>query len=132
MRKIREVFPNLFTATAEKQSTSEQSTSEKTLKNPTEQKRSYPVDMFGNYILPGNYITYPGRKGSSIYMRTAKVLEIEEKDGYYDNKEIIIKIAVAIEPDRIIKTNISQFQRVVSIPQSYIQNDKRYRNLLGY
>jgi len=99
-------------------------------------------DMFSNIITEGDYISYPGRKGSDTYMRTAKVLNVTERTTVFDKKEYVLKVAVAMAPrwaerkknpnakTKIVKVTISNFQRSTVIPKSYIQNDSRYKCLL--
>lgn len=100
-------------------------------------------DMFSNIIMSGDYIAYPGRQGSDTYMRTAKVLSVnEEVDAYGDKDGYSLSVAVAMAPrweerktnpyakTRIVKTKITEFHRATVLPKSYIQNDKRYRCLL--
>jgi hypothetical protein len=101
-------------------------------------------DMFGNYIAKGNYISYPCRKGSSTYMRTAKVINIRERNLDGDNPETVLDVAVAIAPrdherkanpnwkTRIRRTCVSRHYRSSIVPQSYIQHDRRYSCLLDY
>ncbi len=106
-------------------------------------------DMFGNFIQPGDIITYPCRKGSDTYMRTAKVMEIAErevKEPELGQPEVqtVLKVTTCIAPryserkgnpgwrgDIALKaTTVSEFYRSVVIPKSDSQNDERYKPLL--
>lgn len=56
------------------------------------------MDQYDNEIKPGMIITYPGRYGSTIYMRTMKVTEIiKEKNSYYDRYDFKIKGFIELE-----------------------------------
>jgi len=163
MARVRQSFPDLFTGNKKTK------TDDEDQKKPSDDVQDPPVmddnmdismsldddepeatpnvnkrvrDMFGNFIIKGNYISYPGRKGSDTYMRTAKVLEVTERNLDGDNTESVLKLAVAMAPrwserknnpnweTKIVKVTMCQFYRSVVIPQSYIQNDDRYDCLL--
>ena len=42
-----------------------------------------PNDILGQEIKEGDYITYPGRSGSCLWMNFAKVVKIEEQRDEY-------------------------------------------------
>ena len=82
------------------------------------------ADIYGNVIQIGDYINYPVRYSSSMWMSTAKVLEVME------NK---LKIAVSVEHwDTKIKakvrktkiTYVSNICNVTVLPKSYIHRAK--------
>jgi hypothetical protein len=99
-------------------------------------------DMFRNIIQPGDYITYPLRKKSDIYCRTAKVLDVVERRLEGEKSETVLKVAMAKAPraherrvlpwphTKIVKTTVSAVHRTTVVPKSYIQNDNRYACLL--
>jgi len=98
-------------------------------------------DMFRNRIQAGDYINYPCRSKSDLYMRTAKVIEINTRQFPGEKAETILKVALAKAPryferadgnwdTKIVKTTISVPHRTTIVPKSYIQNDKRYSCLL--
>lgn len=98
--------------------------------------------MFRNIIQPGDYITYPIRKGSDTYSRTAKVLEVVDRQLEGERPETVLKVAMARAPraserkgndwpaTKIVKTTVSAIHRTTVVPKSYIQNDRRYACLL--
>lgn len=99
-------------------------------------------DMFRNIIQPGDYITYPQRKRSDTYCRTAKVLEVVERQLEGESPEMVLKVAVALAPranerigkewppTKIKKVTVTATHRTTVVPKSYIQNDRRYTCLL--
>ena len=100
-------------------------------------------DMYRNRIQPGDIINYPIRKKSDTYMRTAKVLEVTERELEGEGKQPVLKVAMAKAPraserrrgqewppTKIVKTVISVPHRTTIIPKSYVQNDKRYACLI--
>jgi hypothetical protein len=103
-------------------------------------KRVY--DMFRNIIQPGDYIAYPQRKKSDTYSRTAKVLDVVERQLEGEKPQMILKVAMAKAPraherkgnewpkTQIKNTVVSVTHRTIVVPKSYIQNDKRYACLL--
>ena len=116
---------------------------EKEIEMTTSKVNKRVRDMFSNIITPGDYITYPGRKGSSTYMRTAKVLKINQKNNpHKDTIDYSLSVAVAMAPrwherkgnpeakTEVVNTTITEFHRATIVPKSYIQNDKRYNCLL--
>jgi hypothetical protein len=103
-----------------------------------------PIDMYGKKIEEGHYINYPVRKGSSTYMRTAKVLAVQGRKNHLEKDEVVLKVAVAIPPRvwdrkgnrnwenevRVKKVTVSRPHRATILPEEYIKSDKRYRTLL--
>jgi hypothetical protein len=103
-------------------------------------------DQHGNYILEGNYIAYPGRKGSSLFMRTAKVLEITKRKLPGEREENILKLVTAYIPRwkerkylpqdqwdvRVRKVTIGQntIGKSILLSQNTIQNAPGYNKLL--
>jgi hypothetical protein len=98
-------------------------------------------DMYRNQIQPGDYINYPQRKGSATYSRTAKVLDVVERQLEGEKPSMVLKVAMAKAPrdferregnwdTKIVKTTISVTHRTTILPKSYIQNDRRYKCLL--
>jgi len=98
-------------------------------------------DMYRNRIQPGDYISYPGRKGSDTYMRTAKVLGLRRRHFVGEEPEVVLSVAMAKAPrhferaagnwnTKIIKTTVSIPYRTTVLPKSYVQNDRRYACLL--
>ena len=94
------------------------------------------LDMFGNQIQPGDYINYPVRTGSNLYMRTAKVKKITVKD-----EQSVLHVAMAKAPrslqrklgyltTEVINTVVNNSRRATIIPKAYVQNDSRYACLL--
>ena len=102
-----------------------------------EKKMTVAKDMYGNEIKTGDYINYPGRYSSSIYMRTAKVLNIETKMDSYNKEFILIHVVVLLDFEegqvkpRIKKTSIYCLDRTTIIPKSYVENDLRYATLVN-
>ena len=71
------------------------------------------TDIYGTVIQPGDYINYPVRQSSSMWMTTAKVLEVK------DNK---LKVAALIEEWQNTKVRtvyVSAIERVTILPKSY-------------
>ena len=98
-------------------------------------------DMYRNIIQPGDIVTYPLRKGSDTYMRTAKVLEVKQRQLEGEKEETVLRVAMAKAPrnwerkagnwdTKIVKTTISAIHRTTIIPKSYVQHDRRYKCLL--
>ena len=150
MSNVRKNFPSLFVGSdkdfavdipAKDTIKSDNTTDTVTVKKESKLNKRVR-DMFGNFIVPGSYIAYPGRQGSDTYMRTAKVLEVTERNLDGDRPETVLKIAVAMAPryherkndpnwqTKIVKTTMSQYYRSAVVPQSYIQHDDRYKCLL--
>ena len=102
-------------------------------------KKTY--DMFGNIIQQGDYINYPVRKKSDTYMRTAKVLDVINRQLEGEKPEVVLKVAMAKAPrhyeralgnwdTKVLKTTVSVPHRTTILPKAYIQNDRRYACLL--
>ena len=92
-------------------------------------------DMFGNRIQTGDYINYPGRSGSSLYMRTAKVLNVKTRLLAGGVPEIILSVAMALhdvggKKTQVTKTTLSVPVKTTVLPKAYVENDKRYACLL--
>ncbi len=99
-------------------------------------------DMYRNIIQAGDYINYPLRKKSDTYSRTAKVLDVVERNLDGEKPQMVLKVAMAKAPraherrggewpkTKVVKTVVSVTHRVTVLPKSYIQNDKRYACLL--
>jgi hypothetical protein len=93
----------------------------------------FAYDMFANVIQAGDYINYPGRRGSDTYVRTAKVLNVVERRLEGESPEMVLKVAMAKydgKITKIVKTTVSSPYRATVVPKSYIQNDYRYNCLL--
>jgi hypothetical protein len=97
--------------------------------------------MYRTEVQPGDYISYPQRKKSDTYMRTAKVLSVVERKLKEEKTQIVLKVAMAKAPrdyerkqgnwdTKIVKTTVSVTHLVTVLPKSYIQNDRRYKCLL--
>ena len=99
-------------------------------KELTEQKVSYPVDMYGQEIWTNEYINYPVRQGSDIYMRTAKVIRIRDRNDYLGVPKVVLDVAVAITPNRIRRVTVSCPHRATILPKEYIESDKHYSILI--
>lgn len=99
-------------------------------------KKLKTKDMFGTLITAGDYIVYPCRKKSDIYMRTAKVLRVRERENHLEEKEIVLDVVMAKKPASGInettlhKTTVSRPFRSLVVPKHQIQNDKYYKYLL--
>jgi hypothetical protein len=100
-------------------------------------------DMYGNEIQAGDYINYPCRQGSSMWMATAKVLSVETEKNYMDRDVVFLKAAVALYDafdtnsnttfgSRVRKVKISCFERATILPKPYFQKDPRYSALINY
>lgn len=103
-------------------------------------------DMYGNYIQPGDYISYPARQGKDMYVRTGRVLEIDRRQLNEKPAEDTLHLAVAYPPRwdirkylpadqwdvkiRKITIGRNSINRSTILPKSYIQNDSRYDCLL--
>lgn len=100
-------------------------------------------DMFGNNIEPGDYISYPGRSGSSLFVNLAVVLKLMDNGKI----QVVIPVVKFIRGEdcgiRIIessnrKTMIQVLERVTVIPDLYIESerimddlaDKEFNNIL--
>ena len=101
-----------------------------------------PVDMYGNIIEPGDFISYPVRTGSATYVRTAKVRGIRQKKNREDKVRSVLDVTVAIVPrwwervgnwqEKIVlkKTTVFLPHRATVLPKSYVQKDPRYNKLM--
>lgn len=113
----------------------------KEFKEQKETKMATARDLYGNEIQTGDYICYPCRRGSDIYMRTAKVLGVQTKKNHLDKDVVTLQVAVAIAPrwsewngkgtpnTRIRRTTVSCPYRATIVPKPYIQRDPRYAAL---
>jgi len=102
-----------------------------------------PIDMYGNKIYAGQYINYPVRKGSNTYMRTAKVLNVRERNSHLDKPQMVLDVAVAIAPRHwerannknweqdveVRKVTVSCPYRATILPEDYVKSDRRYKVL---
>lgn len=52
------------------------------------------LDQYGREIIPGDVITYPGRRGGRMWMTTAIVLETREKKKSWSNAFLIPALSV--------------------------------------
>jgi hypothetical protein len=105
---------------------------------PKEIKMAKARDMYGNEIQAGDYICYPCRRGSDMYMRTAKVIGVTTKKNHLDKDVTTLQVAVAIAPrwsewegkgtpnTRIRRTTVACPYRATIIPKPYVQRDPRY------
>jgi len=101
-------------------------------------------DMFGNIIQAGDYISYPGRQGSSIWNRVAKVKKIRYRKSYLNYQDTlelggtntpVIDVVTALEtysdkPAELKNVTVSEFHRAIVLPKAYVQNDPRFTQLL--
>jgi hypothetical protein len=103
-------------------------------------------DMYGNYIQPGDYISYPARQGKDMYVRTGRVLEVDRRQLNEKPAEDTLRLAVAYPPRwdirkylpadqwdvkiRKITIGRNSINRSTVLPKSYVQNDSRYNRLL--
>jgi len=126
--------------------TTEESSSLSQFMRRTMKKRTRnPIDMYGSTINAGDYINYPVRKGSSIYMRTAKVISVRQREDHLDNPQMVLDVAVAIAPRawerasnknwqddvQIRRVTVSRPHRATILPEEYIKSDKRYSVLVA-
>jgi hypothetical protein len=85
-------------------------------------------DQYGNSIEAGDYITYPVRRGSDLYVQTGRVLRVDTRlrrvsKGNFE-EEVVLRVA-ANSPsdfDLLRKVTISRPDRTVVLPKSYVQN----------
>ncbi len=96
-------------------------------------------DMYGNFITAGDFINYPGRNGSHLYMRTAKVLEVTTRKNLAGNDDYSLKVATAIPiwgqnitTSRIRRTNIARPERTTIIPKAYVQHTTHFSKLMDF
>jgi hypothetical protein len=85
-----------------------------------------PKDQFGNLIEAGDYITYPCRRGSSMWMETGKVMSVTSIENYLNEEEVVVKIIGA----RNKKVTLYRHDRSIVLPKSYIQNNNSYKDLM--
>lgn len=104
-----------------------------------------PKDAYNETIGIGDYISYPVRKGSDMFIRTAKVKDLYEKET--ENGTITaLKVTVAIPPRaserqnnrrwrdeiRYVESSISVSWRATKIHFDKIANDFRYNGLASF
>lgn len=85
-------------------------------------------DQYGNSIEAGDYITYPVRRGSELYVQTGRVLLVDSRlrrvsKGKFE-EEVVLRI-VANSPNNygaLRKVTISRPDRTVVLPKSYVQD----------
>ena len=82
-------------------------------------------DMFGNLIQEGDYIAYPGRQGSDLFVRIGKVHKLASRTLYGGlQKQHVLKVTTCYPNGELKPTTISEFHRATILPKSYVQNSK--------
>lgn len=84
-------------------------------------------DMFGNPIRKGDFISYPGRTGSSLFVNLAVYL----KDKPNGKIQVVIPSTKWTRDDEgrgfyeetFRKTSVEILDRVIKIPDSFLGND---------
>ena len=75
-----------------------------------------PIDMFGNPLIKGDLISYPGRLGSNLYVNLGIFLCIKSNI----QKIQIIKINNNILGKEGRKTSLNVLERVIKLPFIYL------------
>lgn len=84
-------------------------------------------DQYGEIIAPGDIITYPGRCGSSIYMRTARVDKITTETDVFNEPMHVLHVTAHIDNylgEHLRKVALVYPERATVIPKHKIQNSK--------
>ncbi len=94
-------------------------------------KNMGPKDYYGNILQEGDYISYPARQGSNLFVRTAKILKIGEKEDLVTKKnKAVLSVLTVTKPNHSIKTTITCPWRAILLPKPYVQNSQEHYHLL--
>jgi len=84
-----------------------------------------PTDMFGNPLIKGDLISYPGRSGSNLYVNLGIFLRVKDNI----QKIQIVKINNDISEKEGRKTSLNVLERVIKLPFVYLNQYHHFSDL---
>ena len=84
------------------------------------------TDMFGNPLVIGDFISYPGRTGSSLFVNLAVYLKSKPNGRIQvaipSTKWVVDSDGVGRNENTFRKTSVEMLSRVIKVPYSFLGN----------